>query len=72
MTLQMLLHDERAAAEAIGEARGEARGEIKGTLKTLISLYLDGIIPREIATTKSGLPESEFRAAADDFKNGKI
>ena len=72
MTLQMLLHDERAAAEAIGEARGEARGEIKGTLKTLISLYLDGIIPREIATTKSGLPESEFLAAADDFKNGKI
>lgn len=51
---------------------GEARGEIKGTLKTLISLYLDGIIPREIATTKSGLPESEFLAAADDFKNGKI
>lgn len=44
----------------------------KGTLKTLISLYLDGIIPREIATTKSGLPESEFLAAADDFKNGKI
>ena len=38
MTLQMLLHDERAAAEAIVEARGEARGEIKGTLKTLISL----------------------------------
>ena len=46
----------------IGEERGEKRGRIEGSLNMLVTLVDDGLIPLDVALSKSNMSEEEFKA----------
>ena len=62
ITMASVFDEAIAAGVEKGILIGEKRGRIEGSLNMLVTLVDDGLIPLDVALSKSNMSEEEFKA----------